>query len=384
MRASPTETAKRSQRAAAVALLGCLASCAEDRILPVDSTCGDLLVQGQEECDSEAPGCSGCRIAEGWECPDNACHAICGDQRVVEGEDCDPPDGVVCDSSCRASVKLEPCNLGGHWIARQTDFSRDAVVGEVQTSSNWYYLEIAQEGERFTVKRSLNCGLEVTGTVHVTLTPGGFRSLLSSNPQDGSSGRRPRHGSFREEGDHCELSMSRHYFVRGVPESYLPDDFDAELPIESLAPKLPTKDEPEGAIDADGDEIPGLTLDISGNASGKRHVAQRDWVEYRSVPGYPPIPRFATELVTRSFFDNEESILAATECSQPLGCALLEVGSSPDPVLEHRVRLRWLANHADDPRVVAIVAGTPHADLEQDLLTCARVREALPHDPASE
>ncbi len=369
-------------------LCGILA-CAEDRILPVDSSCGDLKKNGAEECDVLDIGCVECRVAPGFTCTDEKCTPVCGDGTVVNGEDCDPPDGISCDSSCRSGQKAEACDMTGFWIVRQTDFSIDEVVSQVQTSSNFYVFQLSQGGDVFHVERALNCGVKVTGTANADLSEGSVRGLIWLNPQDKDTPapRLPRQGTFAAAGDTCSFALDRNYMVRGANPRLLPADFKAKPELDTLPP-LPHEDKPDeptganlaDATDEDGDGHPGILYRVSGNASGNRSVAQRDWNEYSTSPD-APIPARAIEFVAVSTFDGQENILFVSQCPR-VGCGLLLAGSHPAPNLPGRATFRYLGKALDEPRVSRVVLAPLKEDIEQDLLTCANAQAALPHDPS--
>jgi hypothetical protein len=364
--------------------------CAEDRILPVASVCGDRQVTGEEECDLDSPGCVDCRIATGWDCTDTECHGVCGDGKVVGSEQCDPPNGKTCDASCKSAGATSGCDLSGYYAVHQTDYSRDTIIGQVQTSSNWYFYHFAQNGNDFSVdQRALYCGLYVTGSVTVSLDDPGLVALLYSNRQDPGGAHGARRGTFRQNGDTCELTFERWYLVRGVVESmYLPADFSAEPALTDLTP-LPTVPDPlhppatplPGVTDPDGDGHPGLDLHLSGNLTGVRNVIQRDWDSYETDPANPISPG-SIELTARSVFDSEEHVLSVTACA-PATCSLIQAGAVPAHDLPGHVTFRYLGKTLDDPRVAAIAGGAPGASQDVDLATCKNVRAAMPHDPST-
>ena len=377
----------------AVVIIGGLPACANDRILPVDAHCGNLEREANEECDVESEGCQECRVVVGFACDDTACATICGDEIVAGDEECDPPDALTCDSACRSGEKAEACDMTGYWVARETDFSIDDVLNQVQTSSNYYAYRIEQVGDTFEVAESLNCGIVVSGTADVNITPSGTRALMHLNPQDRTSARGPRRGTFVAEGDGCAFSMDRHYAIRGLEERFLPIDFIARPDLASLEP-LPYEDNPEmlagepfgqnseGAVDTDGDGALGLRFVISGNASGARNTVQRDWTEYFPNP-QNPTPAYAIEFSASSRFANQENIMRVTGCPL-IGCGVLLAGSVPATNLNHRVLFRYLGRELSDPRVARVFVAPMRADLDQDEITCANLRAALPHDPAKE
>jgi hypothetical protein len=281
--------------------------------------------------------------------------------------------------------------MTGYWIARQTDFSIDDVLSQVQTSSNWYIFKIVQSGSTFEVETSIFCGLRVTGSATVDLTDPGARGLLWLNPhgRDVPAPRQARQGTFAPGGDGCAFTMDRHYIVRGGDPSLLPADFRAKPELSTLPP-LPEVNDPQapppamlpGAADEDADGVPGIKFQISGNATGARSVVQRDWNEYFSEPS-GPIPENALEFRAVVRFDNQEKILAVSGC--PLvGCGILLAGSRPAPSLPGRVVFRYLGKSLDEPRVQRIIGGPLKTNADTDLQTCAKARASLPHDPSKQ
>lgn len=383
-----------------------LSSCVEDEVLKGASKCGDGVRQPEEECDVVAAvveddagnpvkpketGCVKCKEAPGWRCRDNVCKEFCGDGKIVGEEECDPPNGDDCNTSCRLSVvKKDACNLSGHWILRQKDFSV-ANIGTkgVQTSSNWFYWEVAQTGDEWHVVNSLACGIVVSGNANVKLADIGIRGLMHKNRQDPSNPRGGRKGVMRVEGSGCYLKSSRHYFVRGGKDDLLPPSFAAEPELETLGP-LPVSNDVydpskggmlELADDPDGDKLPGIPYEVTGLINGTRSAVQRDWSTYESDETHA-IAQFSSEFVARSDFKNQEKILHL-QCGSGGTCPLLEAGSTPSLDRPGRVLFRYLGDKLDAPGVRAIVVGTPGANDDDDFETCARLRAALPHDPAS-
>lgn len=367
-----------------------VAGCAKDVILPVESVCGNSKKESSEACDLASEGCVECKVAKGWTCNDTDCTSICGDKIVVGDEECDPPDGLACDSSCRSGEKAEPCDMTGYWIVRQTDFSIDDVLNQVQTSSNWYALKMVQTGESFQVDKSIFCGIKVTGSATAQLPDDGVRRLIHENPQDSDSPapRPPRGGTFVPKDAGCAFAMDRTYIVRGAEARFLPVDFAAKPDLATLIP-LPSESDPEnptganldGAVDVDGDGFPGVAFRVSGNISGVRNVAQRDWNEYFTSSDYP-IVQNALEFVTAVKFDNQENILHVSHCPA-VGCGLLLAGSAPATNLHDRVTFRYLGRGLSDPRVSRIIGAELKVDLDADMQTCANVRAALVHDGSS-
>jgi len=364
--------------------------CAKDVILPVAQVCGNLKQEGTEECDLASEGCVQCKVAKGFTCNDETCTATCGDSVVAGDEECDPPDGIQCDSECRAGEKTEVCDMTGYWVVRQTDFSVDDVLSQVQTSSNWYVFHLTQTDTAFQVDQAIFCGIHVSGSATVDLTLGGIRGLMWFNPQDKDTPppRSARKGTFSAMGDGCNFAMDRNYMVRGADASLLPTDFLAKPDLATLPP-LPHEDDPEhptgtnldGAVDSDGDGHPGVAFQITGNANAVRNVAQRDWNEYSTPPG-KPIAANSIEFTADCTFDNQENILVVSRCPL-IGCGILLASSTPAKNLQDRVTFRYLGKDLTEPRVARVIVADLKTDEDSDLQTCENVRNTLVHDSSS-
>ncbi|MEZ4375792.1 MAG: DUF4215 domain-containing protein [Polyangiaceae bacterium] len=360
---------------------GLVSACAEDTILEVDHVCGNGEVEVSETCDNDSEGCVDCQIAAGWECPDNACHSVCGDGIQVGDEECDSEDRTQCDSACQSGTRTTGCDMTGYWITRQTDFSIDRVLNGLQTSTNWYVYKISQSGSTFTIDENIFCGIRVSGSVDVVLPEIGVKALMYRNSQDQTNTvQGPRQGEAVAAGDSCTFSLERWYFLRGLDfdadPPFAPADFSTNAELGTLR-AMPTPDTPDGAVDTDGDGHLGMRWEVTGNASGVRHTVMRDWNEYSPDPEFPIGPN-QIEFTSYSKFDNQE-VIFETEGCPPIGCGVLEALSDPSKTHKGRVTFRYLGANLDDPRVAAIVGSPLHMDEAEDLATCARVRDALPH-----
>jgi hypothetical protein len=351
---------------ASVMLVGCV----HDVVLPdamVSPVCGNGAVEPGEQCDVASPGCVACAVVPTWSCTASACAPICG-------------DGVTCGSFRRET----DCDMTGYWAARETNATRESVLGGLQTSSNWFLYRFQQEGDGFVVAESLDCGVHVTGSATVDYTPGTLRGLLYRSRMDAGSPRGPRKGTSSAVPGGCAVSLERWYRVRGAVESFLPGDFASKPPLASLPP-LPTVtdpvnslDAPAGAEDPDGDGIPGAAYLITGIANGIRNSAQRDWKEFGTALG-ASVPAGSLSFEIPGAFDLQESIFRVTECGS--GCGLLAAQARVAQDIPPRLAFAFLGTSLAGPRVAAVVAGRPRSELGLDLSTCARVRLVLPHVP---
>jgi hypothetical protein len=185
---------------------------------------------------------------------------------------------------------------------------------------------------------------------------------------DGQGGRPARRGTSKVAGAGCAMTLERWYKVRGVTGAFLPGDF-ASRPALSTLPPLPKTDDPvngttvpEGTEDPDGDGIPGVSYRITGFVSGVRNAAQRDWKEYATTV--------------------DQTVLRVTECDTT--CALIASGARSAQDKPGTLTMSFIGKTFGSPRVAAVVAGVPRANVDDDLSTCANVRLLLPHEASSE
>jgi hypothetical protein len=254
------------------------------------------------------------------------------------------------------------CDLTGIWIARQITVNE--AIGVQAFSNNWYYLEFKQSGTTAEVTKHFDCGIQIVGAVTVILPRPALEAQLTRNQQAG------RKLSVSKEGSSCRVESKRFWSIRGAEEArYLHDGVrDSEVSIRELAVSLPlpTKENPEGALDTDGDGKLGIAFEISGLLSGTRNSVQRDWTRWYTEPGYefPAGMDWTDDLTIRADFDNEESVLDPAQ-------GLLTSGSTPSGTAKHTIDLRFLGRDGSDPRVAALIK-------DNQVDTCYAVQDALP------
>lgn len=210
------------------------------------------------------------------------------------------------------------CDMTGVWIVAQVVFAQS--LGAEQKSVNWFYHDITQEGDRFTINKSLNCGFRVTGTTTVTLPDDTLESLAIN-----TSSSVGRQGTSRVTGDglSCKVDLDRTYNIRAANKAtFLTDHWVVGDPPKPLSefPALPA-DTAAGMEDWDSDGKEGFTLSTG---LGNRYVAQRDWNEHHGVI---PLEAFNTgqfggESIMGAVWDAQETVSDDTE-------PLLRIGSSP-------------------------------------------------------
>jgi hypothetical protein len=242
------------------------------------------------------------------------------------GGEVDPPPSMDGGRDEGSIPPIDPeCNLGGRWLVSQRYVAE--AVGERQGSHGWFYLEVRHEGPNITVQRGLHCGYNVT-----PITPLGGKvdcsaawpSFLAKNS---SAGRR---GTFVKSGSACHLKLETEYTARGVT---LPHYRDPAFPLPTAS--QPAQGTTPGWEDWDGDGNPGVTLNVTGLASGKIYSAQRERTAYEG-----DIPLAAAKFKVPITVGTENVVLGR------MGPVLLESPSSvSSDASQHYV---WFVRLADD------------------------------------
>ncbi len=246
--------------------------------------------------------------------------SACAEDKVI-GPEGDIDGGKVIDSGLIADggppvdapPGTPPCSMTGVWIAAQVTFS--TALGAQQKAVNWYYHDITQTGDNFTITKSLDCGFRVTGTTTVTLKEPTMEALAKRSSSVG------RKGTFKPSasGNTCDFTLGRAYSLRGANmATFLTSQWMVGDPDKALNtfPALPGN-AAAGMEDWDNDGKEGFTL-VTG--LGERYVAQRDWASYAGPVPQQSLMFGGADLVVT--WDGQETVSQQT-------AALLRTGSTP-------------------------------------------------------
>jgi len=362
--------------ALATLTLGSIAGCTHDLVLPdqvAAVTCGDGVIEGDESCDVDSPGCDNCQIKAGWACTSTGCVKV-----TVEA-------GVEGGAEASAAPPVKPCDLNGFWAARETTYLRDEIFDTVQVSSNWYLYEIGQTNDSFALTASLDCGVHVTGSATIDYPPATLAALVWQNPEDGTDATRgQRQGTSAPSANGCAVTMAPWYFVRGVTTDYLPASFAADPALDGLN-ALPSVSDPvngtvfpPGATDPTTPGIPGVGTVISGLVPGRRYSAQRSMTAFAGPSSETTASGAPRTVVIQGTFDVQENVLRVTDCGA--SCSLLTTIAVPATDLPPHTTLQYLGATLTAPDVAAVVVAAPRANNSQDVQTCLNVQAILPHD----
>jgi hypothetical protein len=260
-----------------------------------------------------------------------------GDGDDEPDTDTSPGDGTTDDGGeDDGGSNGDECDLTGTWVVRV--WTINEALSLAACANNWYYYEITDNGDTFTVDRGNSCGFEVVGSASVRLSDETVEALLRksdrsligsesvSNATDG------RTGVFKPDGEGgCEFSIEQWWAVRGADLArYLPakEDF-ATATIDGLEQEdaIPTSEDPEGNEDWENDGNPGITL-ISQTPQGRRYVTQRDWTKAESYS----VSANADEFEVRMQFNNIEGVVGVS--GSPL-LNLTSLAATPNDVYGH-------------------------------------------------
>jgi len=243
------------------------------------------------------------------------------DRRIQPAGSVDAGGPGVIDASIITTdgvVAPGQCDMTGVWIVGQVVFATS--LGADQKSLNFFYHDITQDGDVFTINKSLNCGFRVTGTTTVTIPDATLEALaINTSSSVGRQGTSVPTG----DGNGCKIDLDRTYNIRAATKStFLTDHWVVGDPAKPLSefPTLPP-DSASGMEDWDSDSHEGFTLSTG---LGERYVAQRDWNEHHGVVPLADFNagKFGGESIMGAVWDAQEAVSDETP-------PLLAIGSTP-------------------------------------------------------
>jgi hypothetical protein len=187
------------------------------------------------------------------------------------------------------------CDMTGRWL--QTVHKVTDGLGNLQTSHNYFYYEVSQQGDAFTVDKSLFCFADTVGggdfAVSVDFS-GAFEGLRTHVTHTG------RKGTITEAADGCMVQLDKLYTVFGATLPYYLDP----------GTTLPSAEEPAangqpGWEDWDNDGQPGVTAVLSGTVTGKIFTASREWTSLSGT-----VPDVSALLKLPLSWDAEPNVMA--------------------------------------------------------------------------
>lgn len=190
------------------------------------------------------------------------------------------------------------CDLTGRWIV--TERALSSAFGAKQINILWHYIELAQQGDNVTMNKALLCGGKTVGE------PGGFAVMMDDSQAwpsyQAKTNYEGRKGTSTAAGSGCDVAFEEGVLIRGMTPEF-----------KEMSVALPTLEQTAGGgkpgwEDWDGDGKPGVTMNVSGSASGKiftsfrtfamnvgpiasgadKFQLEHDWVQERAVLGTDP------------------------------------------------------------------------------------------------
>jgi len=271
--------------------------------------------------------------------------AGCPQDRVLGDDDSQAPDSGP--PPVDAPRPDAACDMTGLWISEQHIVS--TALGADQRTTTWYYYQITQEGDVFTITKGLNCAFVVDGTTTVSVNDATLEALAKNEAS--APGRKGRF-KVTADGQHCDYQLDPTYNVRGAnKEMYLTSVWKTGDPFKPLSefPQLPKM--PPTMEDWDGDNMDGVTLNTG---LGGRYVAQRDYNQHQGT-----VPAYAVE------FGGPEAVIVKWDSQEGVSdqtAPLLRVTSTPKGD-------GWARFARADGRLTVVETGD-HPELE----TCKNVQ----------
>ena len=262
------------------------------------------------------------------------------------------------------------CNLSGIWISKMVTVTQ--ALNVPQYANNWYYLEIDQPAGSagFTVTKEFDCGIEVRGSVIVTLLPPTLEAHMKHNAQVGRKGTITKNAAGQ-----CILAAEPYWGLLGAADRFLPPrDTAEEIPTVAMRLPLPTIEKPDGAEDWDNDGKLGLGWQVSGVLQGSRSTVQRQWNRWFTTDRYAISPAMNWGDVTIGVdFDKDETVFDPTS-----GLLVSPSYSVRTPETPNRYTLRFLGRDKTDPRASGFLHGTdPFGDTAATVETCHAMQDTM-------
>lgn len=203
------------------------------------------------------------------------------------------------------------CNLSGRWI--MTEHLYLNVLGAHQVEVDWFYVELAQQGDQLTMTTAINCGGTIAGLSPVVVQLDDSASWPAYMAQVRYDGRK---GSSSDDGDGCRVTFDEMVLVRGATVSTYRD---LSVPLPNVGQPATGAATP-GWEDWDDDGHPGITSRVSGAMHGLLYLTSRTWSQYAGTS-----PRDATSFTLSNDWGQERVTL------DYMGGPLLVYQSSRDP-----------------------------------------------------
>lgn len=209
-----------------------------------------------------------------------------------------------------------PCDLSGRWI--MTEHSMSVAIGAEQISLGWHYVELEQQGATVTMKRTMMCGgstKEAPGSPAVTMDDS--PSWPAYQKYANFNGRR---GSSQEGSSGCDVSFAQAALLRGVtPSAYA----DESVPLPTLEQEA--SGSTPGWEDWDEDGHPGITMTVSGLATGKLFTG------VRAVGSYAGSIEGNAQTFQLGFDWTQDRLVYGTDPGDPITRSLLASDAQRSP-----------------------------------------------------
>jgi hypothetical protein len=221
-----------------------------------------------------AAGCVPDSVAPGYYvAPDAESEASMVSSVTTDDASTDAPATVTTASDAGAPPPPDasgPCDLTGRWLVTSREVA--TAIGAVEAAHTWRYYEIAQTGAALKVTKGLNCGANVRGVSAVAANVDYPKSWPGMQEYGTDTGRT---GTSAKTASGCEVSFAKVYQVIGATNPYY-DDPSTTMPTVSQQASMGNP----GWEDWDNDGNPGITMNVTGLATGQLYLATRAYTQW--------------------------------------------------------------------------------------------------------
>jgi hypothetical protein len=207
---------------------------------------------------------------------------------------------VVTASDSGLPTTTVGCDLSGRWIA--TDHTVATAIGAEEASHTWYYFELTQSGGSGTVSKGLDCGQNVRGISAVSADVDYQKAWPAMLTKDLQTGRK---FTSAASSSGCSVSFEKRYTITGATVAFYTDPSQAmPMPSDQATSTTP------GWEDWDNDGNPGITMNVTGLATGQIYIAIREWNLWSGT-----IATGASTFKVADSWDSEQDLLGYTGSS---------------------------------------------------------------------
>lgn len=232
----------------------------------------------------------------------------------------DPAEEPSAPTESGKTTASDACDLSGRWIV--TERATSVAAGAKQINLTWFYVELTQRGDAFTMSKTLLCGGSTKSP------PGELVSIVMDDSPAWPAYQKytnydGRKGTSVKSGAGCDLTVESAALVRGATVSAYKDP-SAALPT---AEQKASGSSP-GWEDWDEDGKPGVTMNVP-TVNAKLYTA------FRTVTNYKGSIAANSSRFQLDTFEWEQKRVVYGSSADPITAQLINTAASRSPAAGH-------------------------------------------------